>query len=78
VGFIKDVLITEIFLFLHKSYVGGISRIQIGQTRVFSISDPQSAFFSDMSLGHKISLVEKTMRSIAVSAPRRQNSVTKH
>ena len=38
------------------SSVGAISRIQIGQTRVFSISDPHFAPFSDMSMGHKIFL----------------------
>jgi len=36
------------------SSVGVISRIQIGRTRVLSISDPHFVSFSDESLGHKI------------------------
>jgi hypothetical protein len=37
------------------SSVGGISRIQIGQICVLTISDPHLASFSDISVGHKIS-----------------------
>jgi hypothetical protein len=34
--------------------MGGISRIQINQIRVLTISDPHLALFTDMSVRHKI------------------------
>ena len=48
-------MISQLMSLGFSKYVGGISRIQIGQTRVFSIGDPHFAPFSDMSMGHKIS-----------------------
>ena len=49
-------------------YVGGISRIQIGQTRVFSISDPHFASFSDISLEHRIFLHGRISALLQLSA----------
>ena len=38
-----------------------VSKLGTGQIRVIPIRYPNIAYFSDMSMGHKISLIERTM-----------------